>query len=329
MNRLGSCLALAGLALAIALFTRSNVGEIADLVVAAGAGLIVASVFHIVPMMVNAVAWRRLFTSSQRPSVRALTWTTWLRESVNGLLPVARIGGELVAYRTVRRQVADNSDAAAALIADMALSVMSQVAFALLALGVLFGLDRTSSPAAELGVASAAMILLGVTFIWVQRTAALTSAMRVLDRIFLGRLRTAVDSAMRIDAALKSIYARKRDVTACLAWQLAGWILGAGEIWLALYFLGRPGSVIDAIGIEAFVQAAASAAFVMPAALGVQEGAFVLIGAALGFDATTSLALATARRLRDVVIFFPGLVAWQWSERHARQTGAFRARELP
>jgi hypothetical protein len=26
-------------------------------------------------------------------------------------------------------------------------------------------------------------------------------------------------------------------------------------------------------------------------------------------------ALAAARRLRDLVVFFPGLLAWQWSER--------------
>ena len=51
----------------------------------------------------------------------------------------------------------------------------------------------------------------------------------------------------------------------------------------------------------------------VPGALGVQEGAFIVIGAALGLDATTALALATARRLRDAIVFFPGLIAWQWA----------------
>jgi len=73
------------------------------------------------------------------------------------------------------------------------------------------------------------------------------------------------------------------------------------------------------------IQAVSSAAFIVPGALGVQEGAFVVIGAMLGIDATTALALATARRLRDVVIFFPGLIAWQWAEtriRNAKYTSA-------
>ena len=90
------------------------------------------------------------------------------------------------------------------------------------------------------------------------------------------------------------------------------------EIWLALYFLGQPRSILDALVIEALVQAISSAAFVVPGALGVQEGGFLLIGAALGIDGTTALALAAARRLRDVIVFFPGLIAWQWAETRAQ-----------
>ena len=76
--------------------------------------------------------------------------------------------------------------------------------------------------------------------------------------------------------------------------------------------------MFDAIVIEALIQAISSAAFVVPGALGVQEGGFLLIGAALGIDGTTALALAAARRLRDVIVFFPGLIAWQWAETRAR-----------
>jgi len=46
----------------------------------------------------------------------------------------------------------------------------------------------------------------------------------------------------------------------------------------------------------------------------VQEGGFIVLGAAVGLDGGAALALATARRLREVVVFFPGLVAWHWAE---------------
>ena len=124
--------------------------------------------------------------------------------------------------------------------------------------------------------------------------------------------------SLRLDQALRAVYARRPDVVACFAWQFAGWVLGAGEIWLALHFLGHERSVLDALVIEALIQAVSSAAFIVPGALGVQEGGFVVICAVLGIDATTALALATARRLRDVIIFFPGLIAWQWAEMRVR-----------
>jgi hypothetical protein len=54
---------------------------------------------------------------------------------------------------------------------------------------------------------------------------------------------------------------------------------------------------------------------VVPAAIGVQEAGFVAVGAAFGLHAQAALALAAARRVRDMVVFFPGLVVWQGMER--------------
>jgi uncharacterized membrane protein YbhN (UPF0104 family) len=74
------------------------------------------------------------------------------------------------------------------------------------------------------------------------------------------------------------------------------------------------------------IQAVSSAAFFVPGGLGVQEGGFILIGGALGLDPATCLALAGARRIRDLLIFLPGLFAWQIAESsgkaHMRMVGA-------
>jgi glycosyltransferase 2 family protein len=166
------------------------------------------------------------------------------------------------------------------------------------------------------------MIPLGAGFVLIQQQGVLGVVTRLLDRILLGHFQALFEKSMRLDEALRAVYARRRDIGACFAWQLAAWILGAGEIWLALYFLGQPRSVLDAIVIEAIIQAIGSAAFVVPGALGVQEGGFLLIGALLGLDGTTALALATARRLCDAIVFFPGLIAWQRAEKLARDASA-------
>lgn len=323
MKHLARALALAGLALAVALFAREDVGRIVALVLAAGPGLALAALFHVVPMLANAYAWGRLLSPPAKARLTLLLRATWLRESVNGLLPVARVGGEIVAYRLLRRHGVRRSDAAASLVADMALSVLSQAGFALLGLALLVAAGRASGLALQLVAGVAGLLVLGALFVLVQRGGVLSGLTRVLDRLLAGRrLELIHRRSLRFEGALRAVYARGADVAACFAWQVAAWVLGAGEIALALYFLGAPRSVLDAVAIEAFIQTIASVAFIVPGALGVQEGGFVVIGAALGIDASTALALASARRLRDVIVFFPGLLAWQRAEARRRGESA-------
>ena len=295
--------------------------RIADLVVAALPGLVLAACFHVVPMTSNARAWQRVFEPAARPPVRLLVHAVWLRESVNGILPVARIGGEIAAYRFLRSHVAERGAIAATLIVDMALSVLSQAAFTLIGLALLVAGGHGGIDVAHAAAAIAVMAVLGVAFVLAQRSGAIGMLAARVDRLLAGRVASLHARSVRVDEALRATYARRRDVASALAWQLGGWVAGAGEIWLALHFLGQPASVQDALVIEAIVQAASSAAFIVPGALGIQEGAFLLVGAALGIDAATALALAAARRLRDVVVFVPGVAAYQWSElRHASVT---------
>ncbi|OLL28495.1 hypothetical protein BTH42_27435 [Burkholderia sp. SRS-W-2-2016] len=42
----------------------------------------------------------------------------------------------------------------------------------------------------------------------------------------------------------------------------------------------------------------------------------------LGFDPQTCLALAGARRFRDIIVFLPGLIAWQVVEWRDKRRGA-------
>jgi putative membrane protein len=158
------------------------------------------------------------------------------------------------------------------------------------------------------------LAVLAVIFIVVQHAGLFERTMRVLNCLAAGRLEEAIGHSERADRAVQAIYKRCRSVVSCLLWQLAGWIAGATEVWLALWFLGHPVGVTDAIIIEAVVQAVSSAAFLVPGALGVQEAAFLLVGSALGLGPAPALALAAARRLRDVLVFMPGLFSWQLAE---------------
>jgi len=314
MKRVARVLAIVGLAVAAALFARENVAQIAHLVGTAIPGLMLAAAFHALPMVTNSVAWRQLFPRADRPSLALVLRVVWIRESVNGVLPVARVGGEIAAYRVLRKHVSSRAAVAASLAADVALSVLSQAAFALLGISLLLASGHGGRFARELAFGVAAMLLAGGTFFLAQRRGALTGVAGLLERLFSGKLRSARARSLRVDRALRDLHARHADVVACVVLQFVAWVLSAGETWIALHFLGHQVSIAEAIAIEASVQAANSVAFAVPAAVGVQEGAFIVIGSVVGLDATTALALAAARRLRDLVIFLPGLAAWHRSE---------------
>jgi len=88
---LGRVVAGFGLIVALALVWRENPHSVFALLRTAGPGLVLAAAVLVLPML-------RL---------------VWIRESVNGLLPVARIGGEIVSFRLLTRAGLRASTAAA------------------------------------------------------------------------------------------------------------------------------------------------------------------------------------------------------------------------
>ena len=68
--------------------------------------------------------------------------------------------------------------------------------------------------------------------------------------------------------------------------------------------------------------AARSLGFVLPAGLGAQEAGLVAVATALVVPPQDAVAMAMLKRLREVGMNLPGLVAWQWIERRARRRAA-------
>ena len=98
MNRiklLVRVLGLLGLALFIVLIVRQGVGELAASLAAAGFGLLALAGWHVLTMSCDGLALRQLMKPETRISAGTAIWTRWLQESVNNLLPVMQIGGNL------------------------------------------------------------------------------------------------------------------------------------------------------------------------------------------------------------------------------------------
>jgi putative membrane protein len=316
MIRWAALLAVAGLMLATGLILHQGLAAIVAALAAAGLGIVWSGLFHIVPMVLNARAWQILLPGAAKPGLAFFTWVVWVREAVNGLLPVARIGGEVASARLLRRRGVRNAPTLASLVVDMTLSILSQAVFALIGVALLATRGDLGGAWPVALALLAALPLVGL-LVAVQHLGLFGVLGGVFRTVFGDRLAGLVGSAIRLDRAVKQFYRRRNRIVACTAWQLAGWIAGAGEVWLALHFLGHPVGVAEAVIIEALIQAVSSAAFLIPGALGVQEGGFLAIGALVGLGPESALALALMRRARDLLLFLPALVAWQASEGRA------------
>ncbi|HLJ62977.1 MAG TPA: lysylphosphatidylglycerol synthase domain-containing protein [Stellaceae bacterium] len=314
--RLTGLLGLLGVSAATGIFIWQGVGNVAGAFTAAGIGIVWAAAFHLVPMLINARAWQVVLPKGIRPPLSFFFWTVCVREAVNNLLPVARIGGEVVSARLLMRHGLRGSNAAASLVLDMTLGLVSQFVFTLIGVALLLRHVSAGEQGLEIALGLAIVLIIIVMLMVIQHMGSFAFLARlfrpVLAERFVGHLGgVLLGGAATLDRTLHRLYRRSFALAACAAWQLLGWVAGAGEIWIALRALGVSATLLDAVTIEALIQALSSAAFVIPGALGVQEGGFLVIGEMLGLAPEICLALALARRARDILVFAPALILWQ------------------
>lgn len=314
MIRLAALLGLAGIAGATALVVWEGADAVFQALRAAGWGIVWAGLFHAVSMVLNARAWQVLMPGARPPSLGFFTWAVWVREAVNGLLPVARIGGEVVSARLLKQHGVRTAPTVASLVVDLTLTIVTTFLFTMLGLALLAWRTHDASMVAGVALALAATLPVLAALLAVQRYGLFELLARIFRLLFGDRFGGVTRSAVPLDRAVRIFYRRRGRILRCVLWQFAGCVAAGGEIWLALYFLGSPLGFLDAVLIEALVQAVSSAAFLVPAALGVQEGWFLVLGGLLGLTPEMALALALARRARDVIVFVPALVLWQAAE---------------
>ena len=102
------------------------------------AGLAALILFHLVQVLFSALAWRAVAGPARpQPTLLQYVGLRWIREGVNNLLPVAQIGGEVVAVQLLRRHGLRLADAVAGSVGDLTMEMVTQVGFTLFGLGLL------------------------------------------------------------------------------------------------------------------------------------------------------------------------------------------------
>ncbi|MCE5359491.1 flippase-like domain-containing protein [Candidatus Igneacidithiobacillus taiwanensis] len=295
----------------------AGVGEILDIVRQGSWLLWLIVPVHVLVIGLDAMSWRwLLYGMPNRPRLGKLTWLALLREAINGLLPVARVGGELIGIRLLARMGVSTYQAAASVVVEVGLTLVSQFLFTLLGFFLLLSWSADLSLRNEVAYALLTTLPVLLLLFWLQQRYGLFSLLlRLQERLLRGRDFLAfLGNLQQLDEEIRNIFRRRWALLRANAWQLAGLFAGAGELWLSFYLLGHPVSASAAILLESLGQALRSVAFFMPGALGVQEGGFMLFGAVVGVPADLALVYSLLRRFRELFLGLPLLLSWYMME---------------
>jgi putative membrane protein len=315
-------LAVLGFAAVLWLLHENDSRAVLRAVASAGGGLVIIVAIRAFIVATRGVAWWCLIRDF---AIARLRWAIGFRmigESINVLLPVAAVGGDIARAMLLKSRGVEGGVAAASTLVDLLLQAASQALFALLGITLLLHVSGGAALAswAARGVGVAALALGG--FYAAQRFGGAHLVERVLSALARRWPAAAAGSAIRLGESLDAVYADWRAVAASFSLHEFGWLVGAFETWLALQLMGMPVSASTALILESLNQALRAAAFPVPGALGIQEGGYVALGALFGIPPETALALSFVKRVPDLAIGLPGLLACYWLQ--FRRTATMR-----
>lgn len=317
---------LLGLGLIVLLVLHYGAGPLGHALAVAGAGLMLAPVAHLPSLLVDTLGWWWLLSAERgRPRYLWLLLYRWIGVAVNGTLPVAQVGGEVIRARLAAQAGAGGAHAGASVVVDLTLGLMTQILFALVGLALLINHGQTPVGLGALALALLLFAAVVAAFATAQARGLFRHLAAPVARIIGGRgWRDLAGGASALDDAVAAIWRRPRPVVVAAVLRFAGWLLGSLELWVAFWVLGQPIALGEAIALEAAAQVVRSAAFVIPGGLGAQEGGLVLAGSWLGLPPEVTLAAALIKRARELIIGIGGLVLWSLIET-ARSASATRS----
>ncbi len=308
---------LVGLGVVIALLLRYGIVDLVTSVAAIGWGLAAIVLFHLIPLALEAEAWRALCDRAWRPTVGAALGNRWIGESVGTMLPAGYLGGELVRLRVATLSGMRGVHAGGSIAADLTLAVVGQVLSSLMGVLCLVYLqsDGTANLIANVLIGLGVLTVLIATSIAALWSGLFKRLAQVLRFLFRDRdWSPLLGNAAALDATIQAIYRRRSVLVLSVGYRIVGSLAGAGEVWLALYFLGHPVGFVEALMLETLSLSIRLAAFFVPGGFGVLEGTLMLLGATVGLPPDVSLAVAIVKRLREFALGIPGLLVWNGVE---------------
>ena len=289
------------------IMAEADLGQVARTVSVIGWGAIAVLAVYFVGFVLDAMVWH--LTLPSFPLDTRHLYRAWkarmVGELVNMVTPLGGMGGEPVKAVLLNRHYGvDLREGMASVILTKTIITLSLVLF--LSVGFALMLGAPGLSAAYQGVAGAGLAALSIGIV----------LFFLLQRFRLTSVTASWLSARKMGSALNNILHHIHDVDHRIArfymsdpkrfflsvlLALLAWVVGVAEIYVTMYFLGAPVSFSEAWIIESAAQMVRAGVFFIPASLGAQEGAFLLVTTALTGQPALGLAVAVVRRFRELV----------------------------
>lgn len=303
-----------GLAFGTLLIGYFGFDAVGEAFISAGWGMVVLAAYQGLSIGCSALAWRVVLRSVWQGPTGLFFWARWVREAMNSLLPVAQVGGDIVGARLLAIKGAGSAVGGASIVVDKTIEVLTQFLFAIFGVGLILVVSADRSLGWSVAIALLIFGPLLVGFVVAQRMGMFHLLEKFLlkleersDWLSLGDVTGLHDTILRL-------YRDRGAIVISTIYHLVTWVLGIGELWLAVHFMGYEVTLVAATIIESLAQAVRSAGFFIPASLGVQEGGYLLFGTMMGLSPEVALALSLIRRVRQILVGVPALLAWQFYE---------------
>ena len=258
-----------------------------------------------------AAAWRSVANNTS--FMQCLT-ARFIRDGVSNLARIVPTLGEVAGARALSLLGATAGIAAASTVVDAALEALAQAIYTMAGLVPLILLVQPDQATRWLLAIAVAIAPIFAAFMITRRRGALLAAEQIIVRIARALGFGGAGESLHLTRNVLGIYQKHRHVWLALLLHLAGWLMSAVQLWAAAQALDRPLSPGEALALQSIAFAARGAFFFVPAGFGVQEGTFVLVGAALGVDPAMAVALSLVLRARDIVLGLPALMVWYTAE---------------
>jgi hypothetical protein len=302
---------LAGIALLAGLALWAGLPAIARSFAAAGVqGFLAIIAVHVPIVMLLSTAWWSIGPKNQQAAQRArlsfFIQARLARDAVAELLPFSQVGGFAAGVHVLSLTGTPARVGALCLFADLLMEFAAKLPYAMAGLVLLVLLRPAIALPSWLLLTIAALIALPLLLFLVRGVLA-----RIVPRL--------LHCWLPDEGGLSSLLALEGLAPSGLLHGLC-WALGGVEAWVTLRLIGVPVTVPEALAIDSLVTSLRTFGFFVPAALGVQEAAYVLVCGMFGLPPGEAMALSLVRRARDLLFGLTGLGVWQNLEvRRARR----------